>query len=134
MKPTWRDYATILMAFAAVFLCGYGIGHLVGERRVASPPLIPPIPWESRTMTSLRDFLDLRDDQVPAVEQELARTAGQIRTSHQDVLIDYHRHLDELYDRLIALLDEEQASRLRAEKNSLEERIKTLLDGRSSSP
>jgi hypothetical protein len=68
MKATWRDYATILMAFAAVFLCGYGIGHLVGERRGAHHPAgHSGTAWELETLQSLEHSLDLRPEQSELV-------------------------------------------------------------------
>ena len=56
MKPKFRDYLTILMALVAIFLSGYGLGHLIGEKkgRKLAPSTIPLIqnsedstrPWE----------------------------------------------------------------------------------------
>ena len=129
MKMTWRDSATIILAFAAVFLCGYGIGHLVGERRLQpqrpgqgdSPPA-----WQQETLLSLQDSLQLRPDQVARVEHELALTAKAIGGSRHDVLLEYHRHILNLYERLIGLLDKEQATILLKEKKLLEKRIGML--------
>lgn len=129
MKHSWRDYSTIIMAFAAVFLCGYGIGHLVGERRAPPDRDFRPSEsqaWERETLQSLQASLNLRPEQTSVVEAELANAARAIRESHDAVLLDYHRHLDRLYQRLIEVLDEEQAAHLRAEKNSLENRIKQM--------
>ena len=133
MKPNWRDYATILMAFAAVFLCGYGIGHLVGERKApphsSSNSETTPA-WEQEILQNLRQSLDLRPAQAAQVEQELSLTARQISQSHDAVLLDYLRHIDQLYGRLIDLLDEEQARRLREEKKTLEKKIEILSNSR----
>jgi hypothetical protein len=129
MKTTWHNVGTILMAFAAVFLCGYGIGHLVGERRTPSDPGPPPSSspaWEQQTLETLQASLDLRPEQIAQVEKELSATAQDISKSHQAVLLDYHRHIDRLYERLIKILDEEQAARLRHEKKGLEKQIETL--------
>ena len=45
MKPKLRDYFTILMALVAIFLSGYGLGHLIGEKkgRKLAPSTIPLI-------------------------------------------------------------------------------------------
>lgn len=127
MKHSWRDYCTIIMAFAAVFLCGYGVGHLVGERRIRPEgPLPPTASWEGETLRTLTESLELRPDQARAVEEELSRTAHAIQESHDAVLLDYHQHVLRLYESLIKIVDEEQASRLRAEKNSLENQIQRL--------
>jgi len=132
MKMTWRDSATIILAFASVFLCGYGIGHLVAERRLPSPGLsreISPPGWQRETLSSLQDSLQLRPDQLAQVEHELAETARDISGSRDAVLLDYHQHILRLYERLIDLLDNEQARKLQEEKKMLEKQIQTLLNG-----
>ena len=129
MNTTRHNVGTILMAFAAVFLCGYGIGHLVGERpnpSTTGPPQAASPAWEQQTLETLRASLDLRPEQITQVENELSATAQDISESHQAVLLDYHRHIDQLYERLIKILDEEQGARLRNEKIGLEKQIKTL--------
>jgi hypothetical protein len=129
MKTTWHNVGTIVMAFAAVFLCGYGIGHLVGERSApvgrAAPSASDPA-WERQTLQTLHASLDLRPEQAAEVEKAISATAREISNSHRAVLLDYHRHIDRLYDRLIEILDEEQAARLRTEKKTLEKQIKML--------
>lgn len=130
MKISLRDKATILMAFAAVFLCGYGIGHIIRDRQIASTVTPSPdtttVVWEKETLSLLKDSLELRPEQIDQVEAELSKTAGDINRSHHGVLLDYHKHLLKLYERLIALLDQSQADRLREEKRLLDERIKTM--------
>jgi hypothetical protein len=131
MKTTWHNVGTILMAFAAVFFCGYGIGHLVGERpnpSTTGPPPASSPAWEQQTLETLQASLDLRPEQIAQVEKELSTTAQDISESHQTVLLDYHRHIDQLYERLIKILDEEQGARLRNEKIGLEKQIKILSD------
>lgn len=133
MKMTWRDSATIILAFTAVFLCGYGIGHLVAERRLPSQHSgheeSPPA-WQQETLLSLQDSLQLRPDQIGGVERELALTARAISESRDDTLLEYHQHILGLYERLIDLVDIEQARKLREEKKMLEKRIELLLTDR----
>jgi hypothetical protein len=131
MKPAWRDYAIILMGFAAVFLCGYGVGHLVGERHRPSPPSVESgatPAWERDTLLTLKERLKLRPEQVVLVQGELSLTAQAIGQSHDRALLDYHRHIDRLYGRLIELLDETQARDLGKEKKALEGKIRMLSD------
>lgn len=138
MKPKRSDYLTVLMAFAAVFLCGYGIGHLVGERKAPPPLPAPPTTtspaWEQETLLTLQDSLALRPDQLGAVESELAKTAQSIRSSHDGAVLEYHQHILLLYERLIHFLDESQSARLRAEKNTLEKQINFLSTVRPPTP
>ena len=47
MKPTFKDYLNIVLALLAIFLCGYGIGFLLGERKGQDnqpPPTRSPLP------------------------------------------------------------------------------------------
>ena len=132
MKPSIRDHLTILMAFAAVFLCGYGIGHLVGERKgattgVGSAPPSPPA-WQQHALQSMRQSLALRPDQEAPVQAELEKTAAAIRDSSDEVVLEYLQHLDRLYARLLGLLDDEQARHLQREKESLEKEIQFRLN------
>lgn len=130
MKISLRDKATIVMAFAAVFLCGYGIGHLVRDRQIpptpASSDTTTTVTWEKETLSLLRETLDLRPSQVEQVERELSRTAEEIDQSHHAVLLEYHLHLSKLYERLINLLDQSQADRLREEKRLLDRQIENM--------
>lgn len=126
MKTNLRDKATILMAFAAVFLCGYGVGHIIRDRQIASAAQPSPpttVAWEKETLSLLKDSLELRPEQIGPVESELSKTAREIDRSHHRALLDYHRHLLSLYQRLIALLDQAQADRLREEKRLLDQQI-----------
>jgi hypothetical protein len=130
MKMTWRDSATIILAFAAVFLCGYGIGHLVAERRIPPQSLSgedAPPRWQQETLESLQVSLQLRPDQMEQVKGELSQTARAITSSRDAAILDYHQHINLLYERLIALLDQQQAQKLRKEKKTLEKRIQILL-------
>ena len=132
MKQTWKDIATIILAFAAVFMCGYGIGHMVGERQ--APPRSSTTPgdgdtkWEEETLRSLKETLKLRPEQIDIVESQLSRTAKAIRDSRDEVVLEYHQHIAKLYDNLIEVLDPDQASQLRGELKSLDKRIKMLSD------
>lgn len=132
MKPQIRDYLTVLMAFVAVFLCGYGVGHLVGERKTPGPPRHPPAEsppvWQQRTFESIKGALDLSPKQEQIVAEELATTATQIRQSSDAAMLDYHRHIRDLYGRLIDRLDPAQADQLRREKILLEREIEKWLD------
>jgi hypothetical protein len=127
MKASLRDYLTIVMAFAAVFLCGYGIGHLVGERGREADRR-PPLPWEEESLSIIKRSLELSPEEERVVEEEIARAAAAIRKSRQTAVLDYHRHLDDLYGRLIERLSEPHAARLRAEKYEIEKAIQTFDD------
>lgn len=134
MKPSSRDYLAIFMAFFAVLLCGYGIGHLVGQRK---PPITSesasPV-WRDQTLARIQQNLSLTPQQIPIVEAELAITDLAIRHSNDSTLLEHLRHIDRLYDQLIAQLDAPQAERLKLEKRSLQAEIQVRTAALSPNP
>ena len=64
----------------------------------------------------------------------LSMAASEIKKSHEDAILDYHRHLDDLYERLIGILDKDQVAKLRGEKAALERQIDLLSTSDPSSP
>lgn len=127
MKASLQDHLTILMAFAAVFLCGFGIGSLLTNRRAPAAADTPgPASWEASSLAALKASLQLEPAESQQVEKELALTAAQIEETRAAALLSYHQHLDALYGRLIEQLDESRAARLRQERNELEKAIQKL--------
>jgi hypothetical protein len=129
MKAHPRDHLIIAAAFVSVSLCGYGIGHLVGQQRAdAAKEAAAEVPaWQAGALRSLQRKLDLRPEQVPLVETELALVAEQVRHSRDQAAFAYLWHIQGLYERLIAMLDASQADLLREEKRALEMEIEQLL-------
>lgn len=126
MKPRLRDYLMILTSFLSVLLCGYGIGHLVGQERArkaveSSAPL--PV-WQRESLRAINAKLDLRPEQVPLVEAQIAITAGNIQRSQERVMLEFLNHIHAMYGRLAGALDESQAGILREEQRSMETEIK----------
>ena len=118
MKPKLRDYLTILMALVAIFLSGYGVGHLIGEKKGIdqAPPAIPIIsnpedstqPWEERTLDRLQQTLSLNTEQEVAVGNEIALISEEINKSRNEALHKYFLSLLELHDRILPHLTAEQ--------------------------
>jgi hypothetical protein len=125
MKPTLRDYLTILCAILTVFLCGFGVGHLVAAKPAPAAADIPPA-WEEKSLAILVTSLGLAGDDKRAAEAEIHTTAAAIRRERERTLLSYHEHLSSLYGRLIEQLGEPHATRLREEKRALDARIETL--------
>ena len=72
MKPTLRDYLTILIALLAIFLCGYGVGFLLGEKKGRDQASFSALTtgnendtgdWEALTMERLTRLLSLTEEQ-----------------------------------------------------------------------
>lgn len=125
MKASLRDHLTILMAFAAVLLCGYGIGRLVAQRHSPTPQPVAAT-WEMQSLSMLKRSLELSPEEAVIVENEISAAASEISNSRSEAILAYHQHLDDLYTRLIRQLGEPAASRLRAEREELQKQIQKL--------
>ena len=134
MKPKFRDYLTILMALVAIFLSGYGLGHLIGEKkgRKLAPSTIPLIqnsedstqPWEERTLDRLQQTLSLNAGQEAAVEKEIAFISRQINKSRNETLRKYFLSLLDLHDRIRPHLTSEQQKILKKDRENLQRSLK----------
>ena len=129
MKPSLRDYLTITMALLAIFLCGYGVGFLLGEKngREQSAPFTlagnsdqNASDWEGRTLKRLSSLLELSEDQKKSVADEVQLTSGSIQQSREKTVEDYYRHLLNLHDRLLPHLNEEQQGKIKKDRKSLQ--------------
>ncbi len=125
MRPTLRDHVTILLALLTVFACGFGVGHLSGKKQAKPRPEMSR-QWEEETLSLLKQSLKLDPEEHRVVESEIQRTAARIRLEREETILIYHERISELYDRLIAQLGEESASRLKEEKRTLDEKIEAL--------
>ena len=120
MKPTFKDYLSIALALLAIFLCGYGIGFLLGQRNPPSAPPVPPsrevrIPdweaWERSTVQAIeKDIPDLTAAQRESIQREVSETASRIKTARQSG----RREFQSLDDRLKQYLTPEQQAKLRS--------------------
>ncbi|MDC1405427.1 hypothetical protein N8343_07175, partial [Akkermansiaceae bacterium] len=72
MKPSLREYLTILMALLVIFLCGYGVGFLLGEKKgkqQAAPLTLVAgtgentSAWEESTLQRISNLLKLTEEQ-----------------------------------------------------------------------
>lgn len=125
MRPTLRDHVTILLALLTVFACGFGVGHLSGKKQAKPRPEMSR-QWEEETLSLLKQSLKLDPEEHRVVESEIQRTAARIRLEREETILIYHERISELYDRLIAQLGKESASRLKEEKRTLDEKIEAL--------
>ena len=135
MKPKLRDYLTILMALGAIFLSGYGLGHLVGEKkgRKLTPSTIPIIqspedstqPWEERTLDRLQQTLSLNAEQEAAVDKEISLVSKEINKSRSETLHKYFLSLLALHDRILPLLNPDQQEILKKDRKNLQRSIES---------
>ena len=131
-----RDRLTILMALAAIFLCGYGIGFLVGEKdgRKNAPALtLPsmdqsgPESWESRTFEQLNTALELTPEQASRVKVHIKKSAAVVRRSQLDSLKIHAHHLIQLQSEIMPILNPEQKQKIRIQRDKLREGINLSL-------
>ncbi|WP_035611369.1 hypothetical protein [Haloferula sp. BvORR071] len=125
MKPSLSDHLTILCALLTVFACGFGAGHLSGKKEIKAKPEANAY-WEVETLSLLKSSLDLDPREKEVVETEIKRTATDIRLKREETILVYHEKISELYERLIAQLGDSNASRLKEEKRTLDEKIQKL--------
>jgi hypothetical protein len=123
MKPTIKDYLSIALALLAIFLCGYGIGFLLGERKglqtapspasASAPAPTKSLPdWEERTLETLQKTIELTPAQLEKVKAEIAASSSRIHAARETALGAYRAELTALHARLQPLLTPEQWERL----------------------
>lgn len=137
MKPTLREYLSILVALLAILACGIGVGYLLGERAgrreamAASPdPHEPPATgsWQERTLDRLTEQLALSRDQRTLVAAEIRRTSADVTASRDHALEEYYRHLLSLHDRILPHLNPEQRAEIEADRKKLQQTIESRFE------
>ena len=125
MKPTFKHYLSIAFALLAIFLCGYGIGFLLGERKGSQPQSASQTKVSSSPSSSSSDFdwatwerstgqviekaiPDLTPEQMQAIRLEIAKTSERIRAARQSGRKEFR----ELNERLRQHLTPEQQTQL----------------------
>jgi len=122
MKPTFKYYLSIALALLAIFLCGYGIGFLFGERKgmrsVPESPTQPPTQtssianWEETTLALIQKSIELTPEQLVLVKAEIAKSAARVRAAREDAFDAYRRESRALNERLQPHLTPEQRNSL----------------------
>ena len=123
MKPTFKHYLSIAFALLAIFLCGYGIGFLLGERKGSQPQStshtkVSGSPssrdfdwatWERSTGQVIENAIrDLTPEQMQAIRLEIAKTSERIRAARQSGRKEFR----DLNERLRQHLTPEQQTQL----------------------
>jgi len=124
MKPTFKHYLSIAFALLAIFLCGYGIGFLLGERKGSQPQSasqtkVSSSPssssdfdwatWERSTGQVIEKAIpDLTPEQMQAIRLEIAKTSERIRAARQSGRKEFR----DLNERLRQHLTPEQQTQL----------------------
>ena len=123
MKPTFKHYLSIAFALLAIFLCGYGIGFLLGERKGSQPQSAPQTKessspssrdfdwatWERSTGQVIENAIrDLTPEQMQAIRLEIAKTSERIRAARQSGRKEFR----DLNERLRQHLTPEQQTQL----------------------
>lgn len=128
----------IATALIVVLGCGFGLGHLVGGRQAAPPPVVPVRSLEQETLASLRDALDLRPEQEEAIRGDLQAVTREVFDSRERTVLEYHLHMVRLHDRIAPKLDKRQQEILMKNRKRLqltiEKRFSNLLDDLGTDP
>ena len=131
MKPKLRDYLTIIFALLIIFVCGCGVGFLIGEKEGRQETETANAigsehdsgHWEKQTMESLGSRLDLSDDQREKVLSEIEATSLEIANNQESAIEDHYRAILALHDRLIPHLDPDQQEKIKKDRNKLQRTI-----------
>ena len=122
MKPTFKHYLSIAFALLAIFLSGYGIGFLFGERkgRQASPKTgmshntnqesnFDWATWEKSTLQTISNAIDdLTPEQMQTIRLEISKTSQRIKAARQTAREEFQ----DLNERLKKHLTPEQRGKL----------------------
>lgn len=129
MKPTPSLYLSIFLALLTIFVCGCGVGYILGKKAeqkqtasfvLADTSKEDAATWKDRTLQRLTRFLKLTTEQQSLTTAEVKTTSDAIQASRDHAVEDYYRHLLDLHLRLIPLLDEEQQKLLEKDRKSLQ--------------
>ena len=127
MKKKTRDYLTISMAILTVLLCGYGLGHLVGEKKglqiqaTSNQSLDLSDDWATQTLSQLEDQRNLDPEQLQFARKEMSPLAIDLEKDLRQLRITRTRQLLEFYGKLKPHLDEQQTLALEKLQKSLRE-------------
>lgn len=128
MSSRTRDLVLIATALIVILGCGFGLGHMVGSRQVAVPPVVPVRSLEQETLASLRSALDLTPAQEEAIRGDLQAVTREVFDSRERTVLEYHLHMVRLHDRIAPKLDQRQQEILMKNR----ERLKLTIENRFS--
>ena len=120
MNPRTRDLLLIAMALLVILGCGFGLGHLVGSRGAAPPPVVPVGSLEQETLESLRSALGLTPEQELLIRGDLQEVTREVFDSRERTVLEYHLHMVRLHDRIAPKLDQEQQEILMKNRERLQ--------------
>lgn len=132
MNSRTRDLVLIATALIVILGCGFGLGHMVGARGVAPPPVVPVGNLEQETLASLRRALGLTPEQEELIRGDLQAATRDVFDSRERTVLEYHLHMVRLHDRIAPKLDKKQQEILMKNRERLkltiEKRFSGLLD------
>ena len=131
MSSRIRDLVLIATALIVILACGFGLGHMVGSRQVASPPVVPVGSLEQETLAALRAELGLTPAQEELIRGDLQAVIREVFDSRERTVLEYHLHMLRLHDRIAPKLDKKQQEILMKNRERLqltiEKRFSNLL-------
>lgn len=127
MKKTTRDYLTVSMAMLAVLLCGYGLGHLVGEEKGLKNYALHNSTsdlgdhWTACTLSQLEHDLSLTPQQMAFAKERIRPFALALEEDLKELRTARTLKLLQFYDSLKPGLDPGQRIRIERLQESLQE-------------
>ncbi len=123
MNASTREILLIFLSLAVVLGTGFGAGRLLTQRQVAddAPPQVPLAELETETLSALRERLELRPDQEQAIAGDLKSFSQSVFDTREQAMLEYHKALLELHDRILPKLEGEQRDVLERNRRQLRE-------------
>ena len=127
MKKKTRDFLTISMAMLTVLLCGYGLGHLVGEKKglqihaTQDPATDLTSNWSAQTIIHLETKLNLTPEQLSYVQEQIRPYSATLEKDLRQLRSARTRKLLDFYEILEPRLDDWQKTELKKLQNRLRE-------------
>ena len=133
MKPRLQDYLMIGGALITIFISGYGIGYLFGERRTMdrlASQTNPPVQkaadsWETRTLERLSERLGLDGAQSEKIAEEIRSSAADIGKIRANAVQRSQRVLLDLHNKIETHLDDRQRQLLQRDRAALERTLQS---------
>lgn len=125
MKTSLRDSLLIATALFTILGCGFGLGRLSPQDPAPLAPTVPADSLEDEVLSSLRQSLDLSEDQEKAIAPALDRLSSGVLDSRQKALLQYYRSLLSFHTEIAPELSPRQQKLLEANRKLLEDELHT---------
>ncbi len=132
MKTGPKECLVISAALLAIFLSGYGVGHLLASKKISEdrqpchftiPTDRQTGPWKESMMEQLSSSLNLNKNQKKLIADEIQQSSIQMSQAYEDSARLMSREQLKLFQNISPHLTSEQAETLNFYRKAMEEKI-----------